>query len=522
MLERNVVGLDIGSYSVKVAELSAGLRGSTFTRFTELLLPRGAASEEIEATIQLFLSSRNIVPETLVSALPTERLTQRHLRFPFAGARKVAQAIAFEIDEELPVPLSDVVLAHEQVLARPDQTDVLVAIAARTDVENHLASMRRMELEPRIVEVEGASLANLSAYLELSDVSRLVLDVGHAKTNACLLVDGRPIGLRRIPIAGLHLTEALARDLRLSPDAAEEHKHEQGVFERGSAKPVSPGVRDLLDRLGREVLRSVQAIAGDPLDPVSPTEILLCGGSARLPGLASYFEERTGLPVRVLSVSREGDGAERLDEAGAPLYAQAAALALRGSNTDRVTQSDFRQGDLGYTPDLTGLRPQLRIAVGLFALFLALWVASAATRAWLEGRRSGALRDEVASIYSQTFGGEPQGEPIAALEARAAETRALAAHLGVTGKGLSVLEILRQISTLTPPGLDVAFDELTIERQSIVARGHTSDFVSADQLKAELSKFPGFQRVLVTDVKTDPRRGGKTFTVSIRIGESAE
>ena len=45
---------------------------------------------------------------------------------------------------------------------------------------------------------------------------------------------------------------------------------------------------------------------------------------------------------------------------------------------------------------------------------------------------------------------------------------------------------------------------------------------SLNQLKAELAKFPGFQRVLVTDVKTDARRGGKTFTVSIKIGESAE
>ena len=85
-----------------------------------------------------------------------------------------------------------------------------------------------------------------------------------------------------------------------------------------------------------------------------------------------------------------------------------------------------------------------------------------------------------------------------------------------------MLEILRQISTLTPESLDVSFDELSIERQSIVARGHSADFVSADQLKAELSKFDGFQRVLVTDVKTDPRRGGKTFTVSIRLGGEEE
>jgi len=523
MFERSVLGLDIGSWSVKVAELSAGLRDVKFVRFAELELPRGAPSEEIEATIQLWVQSRNLSPETLITALSTERLTQRHLRFPFAGAKRVAAALTFEIDEELPLPLANVVLVHEQVLTRPDQTDVLVAIATRADVEAHLASLRRMELEPRIVESEGASLANLSSFLGLDDVSRLILDVGHSKTNLCLLVDGKPIALRRIPIAGRQLSEALARDLKLSIDAAEERKHEQGIFELGSSKPVSPGVREVLERLAREIQRTVQSVVGDPLDPVSPTELLLAGGSARLRGLAAFFAERTGLPTRVLEVTRRSDGGDRFADAGAALFAQAAALALRGSSTERVTQSDFRQADLAYAPDLSGLRPQLRFTVGLFGLFLALWVASAIFAAWLEGRRVESSEAELASIYAQVFpDAQPSDVPLEALEKRAAETRELAAHLGVTGKGLSVLEILRQISTLASESLEISIDELSIERQSIVARGHSADFVSADQLKAELSKFDGFQRVLVTDVKTDARRGGKTFTVSIRLGGSEE
>ncbi|HKC49638.1 MAG TPA: hypothetical protein VKF60_02510, partial [Myxococcota bacterium] len=255
------------------------------------------------------------------------------------------------------------------------------------------------------------------------------------------------------------------------------------------------------------------------LDPVSPTEILLVGGSARIPDLARYLEEQTGLPTRVLEVNRAGGGAEDFHDAGPALYAQAAALALRGASTERVTQTDFRQGELAYAPDLSGLRPQLRLTVGLFALFLALWIASAASRAFFATHRVDQLRGEVASILTQTFpDAQPGKDPLKVFETRAAETRALAAHLGVTGKGLSVIEILRQISTLTPESLEISLDELSIERQSIVARGHSADFVSADQLKAELSKFDGFQRVLVTDVKTDPRRGGKTFTVSIRLG----
>jgi len=523
MFERSVVGLDIGSWSVKIAELSAGLRDASFVRFAELQLPRGAPSEEIEATIQLWAQSRNLSPETLITALSTEHLTQRHLRFPFVGAKRVAAALAFEIDEELPLPLASVLLAHEQVLTRPDQTDVLVVIATRADVEAHLASLRRMEFEPRVVESEGASLANLSSFLGLDDVSRLIIDVGHSKSNLCLLVDGKPIALRRVPIAGRHFSEALARDLKLSADAAEEQKHEQGIFEHGSSKPVSPGVRDVLEQLAREVQRSVQSVVGDPLDPVSPTELLLAGGSARMSGLAGFFAERLGLPARVLEVRRTDGGGDRFAEAGPVLFAQAAALALRGSSTERITQSDFRQGNLAYTPDLSGLRPQLRFTVGLFALFLVLWVASASLGAWLQSRRVARLEGELGSIEAQVFPDAPPSDaPLAALETHAAETRELASHLGVTGKGLSVLEILRQIATLTPESLDVSFDELSIERQSVVARGHSSDFVSADSLKAELSKFDGFQRVLVTDVKTDARRGGKTFTVSIRLGGTEE
>src|SRR5262249_34673029 len=150
--------------------------------------------------------------------------------------------------------------------------------------------LSRMELEPRIVESEGASLANLSHHLQWSDVARLVLDVGHAKTNLVMLVDGRPIALRRIPVAGAHFTAALAQDLGLTADSAQEHKHSDGIFERGSTKPASATLRELLEQLVREVQRSVQAIAGDALDPIAPTEILLVGGSAALPGLAAYLE----------------------------------------------------------------------------------------------------------------------------------------------------------------------------------------------------------------------------------------
>jgi type IV pilus assembly protein PilM len=520
MFERTILGLDIGSYSAKMAVLRAGLRAVECTAFEQLVFPREAPSEELEATLQLFLQNQDLPLEYVVTALDTDCLTQRHLRFPFSGAKRVTQAIDFEIDEAIPLPLEGTLRVHEQVLVHPERTDALVLIAPEDRVREHLDATRRMELEPRIVEAEGAVLANLSTYLGLADTSRLLLDIGHEKTHLCLLVDGKPLAVRRIEIAGHHLTEILARDLGLSYDAAEEHKHERGVFEAGSTKPLTAGVGAVLDGLVREILRSVDALVGDPIDPIAPAGIVLLGGTARLSGLDAFLEERTGWPTSVLAVSRSNEGAGLFARSGAPVFAQAAALALRASNTDRVTQMDFRQGALEHRADLTALRPQLQLTLALFGVTMALWLVSAIADTWSAESRAAGLRDRIAALYEQTFPSAVRpGDPLANLQAQAREARDLAEHLGVTGRGITALEVLRELSERVPPTLDVRFDDIRIERRSIVAQGRTGDFVTADRLKQQLLAFDGFHDVEIADVTSDPRGGGKTFTLRIRLGE---
>ena len=143
--------------------------------------------------------------------------------------------------------------------------------------------------EPRVVECEGASLANLTGFLGLSDVSRLVLDVGHAKIELwCLLVDGRPIALRRIPIAALPLHgRADARPAPAAPtsragaQARPGHlraRQHQARLERRARSARASGPRGAALRpVGGAAIRSI---------PSRRPEVVLVGGSARLPGLA--------------------------------------------------------------------------------------------------------------------------------------------------------------------------------------------------------------------------------------------
>jgi type IV pilus assembly protein PilM len=521
MFEQTIVGLDIGSWSVKFAEMEASLRGAHFTRFEELILPGGVSPEELEATVQLFAQQRSINTDCLVTALDTRLVTQRHLRFPFTGAKRIAAAIEYEIDEELPIDVEDVLIAHDMVRVRPDQTDVLVLIASRDEMDRYLESMERMEFDPQRVDAQGATLANLSHFFELNEVPRVVLDVGHEKTNVCLLVDGHPIALRRVPIAGHALTAALAQDRGWDWAEAQEHKHSNGIFEHGSTKPLTHGIRDALDRLARETQRSIQSVISDPADPLAPAEILLVGGSARLPGLDAYLAERTGLMCKSLGAAPGSKQSAVMSEISLASYAQAMSLCLGSARTERVTDTDFRQDQFAHRPDLAGMRSQLQMTLALFGLLLVLWVGAGAVRA-LVAERDVRQRDRaISSIHEQLFPGEPlPSDALDAIERRARETRELAGHLGVTETGSSALDMLRQISEQAPPGLDVQLDDLRITARSITARGHGRDIASIERFRSELAKVPEFRDVQVANVANDPRRGGrKTFTVNVRLGD---
>ena len=518
MFERRVLGLDIGSYAVKAVELEAGLRDVRFVRAEYGLLPSGGDDEAREAAVRAFLAEHQLSSDTVVSAFPADHATQRHLRLPFQGTRRVRQALAFQIEDELPLPLSQLMLVHEQVALSPDQTDVLGVLVPRGEIERHLRTLERMDTDPRIIDVEGTTLANLAKWLQLDASPRLLLDIGHRKTTVCLLARGHPVLLRTVPIAGFELTEALARDRELDFGEAEETKHIEGLLDPAGENGPGKHVALALDQIVRETQRSVQSAVGDAQDPIAPTSIVLCGGSAACAGLPEYFQERTGLPTERMEVGEGLDGGVVLADAGVSTMAHAAALALRGSTSGRVTQINLRRDEFQYTPDLSGLRPQLQLTAGLFALLLALWIGSLGLQLFVEQSRADELQRRIATLYAQTFPGETvPSNPARTFDTRVREQRELANHLGVTGGGVSVLEILRLISERIPAGMDISLSDLRLERHSVRMHGYTPDYETVDRIRAELERVEAFREVVLSDVVTEPRRGGKSFSLTIEF-----
>jgi general secretion pathway protein L len=520
ILKQRVLGLDIGAHSVKAAEIvHTPFRGLEIGQLRTLPLEPGA---DLAAELREFLRVYELPTDAVVCALPGDRVSSRRLSFPFSDVKRIAQAVPFEVEGQVPFDLDEFLLDWEPVRRHRGATDVMATLARRSEVGTLLEALREAGIEPRVVEAEGLVLANLGVLFELSG-THLLVDVGHRKTTLCLLSEGRPIAARTLPLAGQALTEVVAQERGVSEHEAEQLKQETGVFppgiEAGEGKD-----QPVLDRLARELLRTVGSLEPALRETAEGgiEEIVLLGGSARLHHLAEYLKQRTGLPVALLKPPAEPHRTALLAGGDPMLFAPALALAVRGTPLAR-TRMNFRQDEFARRMDLTQYGSQFRqlgwraAAVLLVAL---VWVLVGIS---LGNRQARELETQTAALYEQAFPGRPVPENVlGAMRTAVQEAHGRADLLGVYAGNLSALDILAEISSRVPANLPVIFEELNIDRRTIRIRGHTQRFENVDRLRAELAEFAPFSQIRVSEIQSDARRGGKTFNLTISLGERGD
>jgi general secretion pathway protein L len=515
---RRILGLDVGSHSVKAVEFRQTLRELEVVKLECLPIVEPAPS--LASELRDFLQMHDLSSDHAVLGLSGDRVSTRRLAFPFKDRRRVGAAVPFEVEAQVPFDLEGFFVDWEIVGEAENRTDVVATLAPRSEVALLLQMAREAGLDPRIVEAEGLVMGNLAAFFDLSG-TRLLVDLGHRKTTLCLCRDGLALASRTVPLAGRALTEALARERGLGEIEAERVKIEDGIFGGQGVAPSPAGVA-VVDRLARELLRTVGSLEPLLADQGAEqlSEVTLVGGTAHLHRIDEYLAERTGLRVSRLGLPAVGTEAGSALLAGGDrlLFAPAIALAVRGSARTR-TRMNFRQDELARRVDLRRAARELR-STALFAGAAAvLACGSLATHVVMEGRRAAAVEKETRALYEQVFPGRAAPPNVlAGMQQALTEARDRADTLGVYRGNLSAFDVLTEISARIPEDLDVSFEEFSVDRQIVQIKGHTRSFEAVDRLRAELARYEPFSEITVGDITRDARRGGQTFSVRISLG----
>ncbi len=515
---KTVLGLDLGSHSVKAVELRQTLRGVEPVQLRQQ--PMVAPDAPMDELLARFASMHRLPLDQAICALPGDRITSRRLDFPFRDRKKLSAAVPFEIETQTPFELDDVIVDWTILEGERHHAVVQAVLAQREDVAAHLEQLGAWGCEPRILEAEGLLLGNLAALFDLPG-TRLLVDLGHRKTTFCLLVDGVPTSSRTVPLGGAALTEAIAKDREVDLVEAERIKCEDGIFHLGF-EGASPGALSVLDRLAREAMRTLESyetlLGGPPETQVAG--LTLFGGTARIHRLDEYLSERTGIPATRLAPPPEAEGAA-LVAGGDPLvFAPAIALALRGTGEAR-SRLDFRKDEFSYRADLSRyFSPQLRATAAGLAALIFLVVGQTATSIALESSRADRLYAELQGMYSAVFpDAPPPDKPVLAMRKALESARERADFLGVYGNG-SALDLLAALSKRIPEDLPVRFEEITIDGRVIRIKVSSEGFDAADRLEKAVAASPPFTSAKAGEINTDRRSGRREFDLTISLDEA--
>ena len=342
---KRLLGLDIGSASIKLLELSkSGGSYRVESCAVEPLPPN--------AVVERNISDVEEVGEALKRAHGGSGSRVRQAALAIAGSMLIARTITMEAslaDDEigeriaaggeryLPYPIDELAVDFEvRGLSErhPEEAEVLL-VACRNDavvlIEKALAGAG---LKALAIEPHGQAVERVFALLERRLASQAgervvaVADLGASVTTLSVLVDGRSIFVRDQSFGGRGLTRAIEKRYSLPFHEAEIAKINGGLpsgFMRDVVQPFNESAVELLSRSLRFFYSSSHYNEVD--------HVLLIGGAASTAGLAELLQRALQVPVAVANPFADMSVASCVDAAamvkGAPALSIACGLALR-------------------------------------------------------------------------------------------------------------------------------------------------------------------------------------------------
>lgn len=340
-----LLGLDVGSTSVRVVSLERGLSGqwSVECCASDRLQPGWVVSDNIEKldevaqTIKRMVkkcgaNTRNVAMALPASAVMTKRV---QVQSDLTDADFEAQVEA-EISPYLPWSIEEANVDFSVLGASHSDTEmeVLVAAARREKVEERQVLAEAAGLKLVAIDLEPYARARAVAFSENSQNNSGVkgpivalFDMGSVSTALQVSQGDEVLFDRDLSFGGTLLTQLLERTYNLSPTDAERQKRSRDLPAGYEARVFSPYIANL----AVEVERGLQFFHGSSNQRVQ--SIVLSGGAACLPGLARAISAQTGLPCALANpfsnLKIKSDPLKKRLAREGPGYHTAIGLALR-------------------------------------------------------------------------------------------------------------------------------------------------------------------------------------------------
>jgi type IV pilus assembly protein PilM len=318
--KNKLVGLDIGSHSIKLVEIDDSKKGMILKNFGTIGLPKDAV---VEGTVR----EMEIVASAIKNLYKNLKVKNKNVAISISGFSVIVKKISIakreeseletsihdEAEQYIPFDISDVNLDYEILFGKEiipaedeeegtdeeDLMDVMLVAAKKDIIEDYVSLIQLAGLNPVLVDVDAFALQNAfeSSSEDISGCYAIV-NVGAEELGINAIKDGISMFTRDSSYGGSQITEAIMSEFDVSFEEAENIK-------LGGEKIEDK--KEALEEIFTTVVSGwVQEIkrALDFLSTTYPDEtiekIYLSGGGSKLPGFKKFLQMETDITVTEL------------------------------------------------------------------------------------------------------------------------------------------------------------------------------------------------------------------------------
>ncbi len=306
--EERFLGVDIGTTSIKIAELAKSGRGAKLVNYALLetysylervntaLQTSGLKLFEQEAAnhLKLMLSRGGFRARQAVASLPAFSVFTTVIEIPVMSDEELNKTLQFEARQYIPMPVATVALDW----IRTTDKNILLMAIPNEQIERYKKIFSGAGLNLAALEIEGMSLArSLSSDTPSSDTPILIIDIGSRSTGLFIAENGLLKMVGQTDFSGASITRAVSAGLGVNMRRAEDLKKQRGLIDLGFGpdQELSTLMKPVLDVIINEAKRLAQNFA--TTYSVAPKSVILAGGGVALPGIEDYVGKEMNLTV---------------------------------------------------------------------------------------------------------------------------------------------------------------------------------------------------------------------------------
>jgi type IV pilus assembly protein PilM len=253
---KKVIGLDIGSQSVKAVQASRSGRGMSIEQTGVATIDRNSLnSDPVAATARAIrdaIGDFAISQSMIVGALPGQSVVIRYPRLRDVSYEDLAEAVEQEASQNIPYDLSEVLLdwslLEEEGEGENAQQKILLVASKHDVIDQRIQFADIAEIEYSILSVDSLALADAAEECKLFNPNETVvlINIGASAVSIHFTKDGQSNFIRDVNWGAKELIQAIAKANRLEYEDAEEQLMEQGD--------------ELSDTIGGDDVVDVQAV----------------------------------------------------------------------------------------------------------------------------------------------------------------------------------------------------------------------------------------------------------------------